>query len=414
MRVERIVRPSRVHVGGDARVDLEVDDPGSVDSPQLLLTDVFDDGRRAGALPGPGLKGGQKARAGLPGPDQPARPLLPRPGVAHGHRPVRPRAPQLDRRPAGRGDHLPPRPRAPPAAGRSGPAAQRFAVRVRFHAPASTARSSSPCASTRSVTTCAGSTGGRRPGPASWSYARTRRSGSRARSCCSTRDRADDEESFEAAVEATASVVTSSSAARCRSRCSRRTGAPSAPPAPVAGTGSASRRCSSTSSRWSSRAAVDSLTAIARPLRAARRRGLLVVVMGSLEGPAFDQIAALGAPAAPLVLVTTRPDPEPASHASRLARDRRRHRRQVRERLGRGDDQPGPHRRPDEPVTRPARSELYAAAALAALTIAAALGLGRGFIKARSRSLSSAPRLLPHAVGAVARWRRWSGSCSGS
>jgi hypothetical protein len=60
----------------------------------------------------------------------------------------------------------------------------------------------------------------------------------------------------------------------------------------------------------------DSLAGIARPLRAAQRRGLLVAVMGALEGPAFDQITALGAPTAPLVLVTTRPQPGFASHAS--------------------------------------------------------------------------------------------------
>src|SRR5262245_20174681 len=63
VRVERTVRPSRVHVGGDARVDLEVDDPGSVDSPQLLLTDVFDEGRRAARFLVPSLRGGQRARA---------------------------------------------------------------------------------------------------------------------------------------------------------------------------------------------------------------------------------------------------------------------------------------------------------------------------------------------------------------
>ncbi len=63
VRVERTVRPTRVHVGGDARVDLEVDDPGSSDSPQLLMTDVFDGGRRAARFLVPALRRGQHARA---------------------------------------------------------------------------------------------------------------------------------------------------------------------------------------------------------------------------------------------------------------------------------------------------------------------------------------------------------------
>jgi hypothetical protein len=63
VRIERVVRPSRVHVGGDARVDHENNDPGSVDSPQLLLTDVFDDGRRAARFITPALERGQPARA---------------------------------------------------------------------------------------------------------------------------------------------------------------------------------------------------------------------------------------------------------------------------------------------------------------------------------------------------------------
>ena len=57
------MRPTRVHVGGDARVDLEVDDTGAADSPQLLLTDVFDGGRRAARFLVPALRRGQRARA---------------------------------------------------------------------------------------------------------------------------------------------------------------------------------------------------------------------------------------------------------------------------------------------------------------------------------------------------------------
>jgi hypothetical protein len=53
-------------------------------------------------------------------------------------------------------------------------------------------------------------------------------------------------------------------------------------------------------------------------------------------------------------------------------------------------------------VIRPARSELYAAAALAALTIAAALGLGRVFDEGSFALPVIGAALLPHAVGAIA------------
>jgi transglutaminase-like putative cysteine protease len=60
-------------------------------------------------------------------------------------------------------------------------------------------------------------------------------------------------------------------------------------------------------------------------------------------------------------------------------------------------------------MTRPARAELSAAAALAALTIAAALGLGRVFDDGSFALPVIVAALLPHAVGALARWRRWPG-----
>ncbi len=60
-------------------------------------------------------------------------------------------------------------------------------------------------------------------------------------------------------------------------------------------------------------------------------------------------------------------------------------------------------------MTRPARSELYASAALAALTIAAALGLGRVFDEGSFALPVIGAALIPHAVGAIGRWRRWSG-----
>jgi transglutaminase-like putative cysteine protease len=53
------------------------------------------------------------------------------------------------------------------------------------------------------------------------------------------------------------------------------------------------------------------------------------------------------------------------------------------------------------------RSTLYAAGALAAVTVAAALGLGRVFDDGAFALPVIGAALLPHLVGAVARWRRW-------
>lgn len=55
------------------------------------------------------------------------------------------------------------------------------------------------------------------------------------------------------------------------------------------------------------------------------------------------------------------------------------------------------------------RSGLYAAGALAALTIAAALGLGRVFDDGSFALPIIGTALLPHAIGALARARRWPG-----
>ncbi len=55
------------------------------------------------------------------------------------------------------------------------------------------------------------------------------------------------------------------------------------------------------------------------------------------------------------------------------------------------------------------RSALYAACALAALTVAAALGLGRVFADGSFALPIIGAALLPHAVGAFARGRRWHG-----
>lgn len=59
--LHRSVQPERVHVGGAARVDLEIGARGA--SPQLRITDAFDGGRRAARFLSPALDPGQRGRA---------------------------------------------------------------------------------------------------------------------------------------------------------------------------------------------------------------------------------------------------------------------------------------------------------------------------------------------------------------
>lgn len=59
--LRRTVHPERVHVGGDARVDLEIE--ARAISPQATITDSFDDGRRAARFLSPALERSQRARA---------------------------------------------------------------------------------------------------------------------------------------------------------------------------------------------------------------------------------------------------------------------------------------------------------------------------------------------------------------
>ena len=59
--LHRTVRPSPVQVGGDARVDLEIQSRDA--SPQATITDAFDDGRRAARFLSPALERAQSARA---------------------------------------------------------------------------------------------------------------------------------------------------------------------------------------------------------------------------------------------------------------------------------------------------------------------------------------------------------------
>jgi uncharacterized protein (DUF58 family) len=61
MALTRTVRPNRVPVGGDARVDLELHAHAA--TPQVTVTDRFDDGRRAARFITPALDRGQPARA---------------------------------------------------------------------------------------------------------------------------------------------------------------------------------------------------------------------------------------------------------------------------------------------------------------------------------------------------------------
>ena len=101
--------------------------------------------------------------------------------------------------------------------------------------------------------------------------------------------------------------------------------------------------------------------------------------MGALSKPQLDTIAALGAPGAPLVLVMTNSrGGAPARSSAGVVTVRRRDGR-LRAGVGRRDGPAGPGRGPGDPAMTVNRSALYAAAALAALTIAAALGLGRVF-----------------------------------
>ncbi len=59
--IRREIRPLPIHVGAEARVDLEL--RAHAPAPQTTLTDVFDDGRRAARFLAPALERGQRARA---------------------------------------------------------------------------------------------------------------------------------------------------------------------------------------------------------------------------------------------------------------------------------------------------------------------------------------------------------------
>lgn len=315
--VVRTVRPIRVHVGGDARVDLEVEDTGATDSPQLLLTDVFDGGRRAARFLVPALRRGQRARAAY------RVPTNRRGRYALGPITLTVTDPfGLARRSwvAGAPDEVTICPRVhevrpPPGAPGRLRSASPFAVR--FHAPAVdgeeflTLREYEIGDDLRRIHWRSTARTGElvvREDEAQWQP--------RAVVLLDTRPGAHDEASFEAAVEAVASVV---------ARLVR-----SALPVDVITTDGRTLGATGTRRRHGigvealimdelavvEPGGADNLVAVARPLRAAQRRGLLVAVMGTMTKPQLDTIAALGAPTAPLVIVMARPEPGAQTRAS--------------------------------------------------------------------------------------------------
>lgn len=307
VRVERSVHPHRVHVGGDARVDIEVDDPGPADSPQLMLTDVFDGGRRAARFLVPSLRRGQRARAAYRVPTNRRGRYTLGPISLTVTDPF-----GLARRswPAGAADEVTICPRVhelrpPPGAPGRLRSASPFAVR--FHAPAVdgeeflTLREYEVGDDLRRIHWRSTARTGElvvREDEAQWQP--------RAVVLLDTRPSAHDEASFEAAVEAAASVV---------ARLAR-----SVLPVEVITTDGRTLGATGAGGRHGlggealimdqlavvETSAPERLAGAVRPLRAQVRRGLLVAVMGTLSRPDLDLVNALGAPNAPVVLVRTR------------------------------------------------------------------------------------------------------------
>jgi uncharacterized protein (DUF58 family) len=310
VRIDRTVHPHRVHVGGEARVDIEVDNPGLTDAPQILLTDIFDGGRRAARFLVPSLRRGQRARAAY------RVPTGRRGRYALGPITLTVTDPfGLARRswPAGPAEEVTICPRVHdlrPAPGAPGRLRSASPFAVRFHAPAIdgeeflTLREYEVGDDLRRIHWRSTARTGElvvREDEAQWQP--------RAVVLLDTRPSAHDEVSFEAAVEAVASVV---------ARLNR-----SVLPVEVLTTdgrtlgvtGAGGRHGVGGEALIMDQLAVvqprgpENLSGVARPLRAQVRRGLLVAVMGTLGAVDADVVHALGAPNAPLVLVRTRPDP---------------------------------------------------------------------------------------------------------
>jgi uncharacterized protein (DUF58 family) len=309
VHVDRSVHPHRVHVGGEARVDIEVDNRAAGDAPQLLLTDIFDGGRRAARFLVPSLHRGQRARAAYRVPTNrrgryalgPITLTVTDPfGLARKSWSAGP-AEEVTICP--RVHDLRPPPGAPGRLRSASPFA------VRFHAPAVdgeeflTLREYEVGDDLRRIHWRSTARTGElivREDEAQWQP--------RAIVLLDTRPSAHDDASFEAAVEAVASVV---------SRLAR-----SVLPVEVLTTDGRSLGVTGSGGRHGiggealimdqlavvATRAPENLGGVARPLRAQVRRGLLVAVMGTLGAADLDVVHSLGAPSAPLVLVRTRPD----------------------------------------------------------------------------------------------------------
>ena len=145
----------------------------------------------------------------------------------------------------------------------------------------------------------------------------------------------------------------------------------------------------------------DRLAIVLENLATHRRADLVIAVLGRV-GP--DVVRALGSLAGiNVVAVLTQPV---ALDVDELRRRRRRVDRAVRVRL-----EPGVHALLPYPVEEPrmaTRARVVAPFALAALSAAAGLSLGRVFDSGRFILPVLGAALLPHAIGALARARRWS------
>lgn len=293
--VQRAVHPARVHVGGDARVDLEVVAPASGPTPQTTVTDDFDGGRRAARFLVPALDRRQRARAAYRVPTGRRGRFTIGPAVLGVTDPF-----GLARRSwtAGDVDEITICPRVVEIRSPIGAPGRRRDVSpfaVRFHAPSIdgeeflTLREYAVGDDLRRIHWRSTARTGElvvRQDEAQWQP--------RALVLLDTRADAHDDVSFEAAVEATASVVA-------------RLGREHLP-----------FDLLTTDGRSFDAAVMDHLAVIepARPhglgralapLRPGTRRGLLVAVMGALDPAGLEAVATLGGPSAPLTLVLTRP-----------------------------------------------------------------------------------------------------------
>lgn len=295
VRVTREVRPVRMHVGGDARVDLEVVAPATGATPQTSVTDDFDGGRRAARFLVPALDRRQRARAAYRIPsDRRGRFAIgpARLGVTDPF--------GLARRTwtAGGVDEITICPRVHEIRTPIGAPGRRHDVSpfaVRFHAPSIdgeeflTLREYEVGDDLRRIHWRSTARTGElvvRQDEAQWQP--------RALVLLDTRADAHDDASFEAVVEAVASVV-----ARLG-----REGTPF--------------EVLTTDGRTLDTSVMDHLAVIEpvaphrlghalASLRPGRRRGLLVAAMGALDPADLEAVAASGGPSAPLVLVLTRP-----------------------------------------------------------------------------------------------------------